>query len=101
MKQEFDRELLAALAYCGEGVVFDGMTVVRNQIVGRGWWSTEHELIFLDGDMRHWRTYFTDGATEMQYQDPFEYDECVAELVEPYSKSTVEFRALAPSEVTA
>jgi|JI9StandDraft_1071089.scaffolds.fasta_scaffold00275_52 hypothetical protein len=101
MKQEFDRELLAELAYMPEGSTYEGHTIVRNQIVGRSRWSTQHELIFLDPDLRHWRIPFTDGATEMQYQDPFEYDECVAELVEPYSKSTVEFRALAPSEVAA
>ncbi len=53
----------------------DNFTKVRDAIVDHTRWSVVHEMIFKDNKTgKHYVVYFNRGATEMQDEQPFEYD---------------------------
>jgi len=69
--KEFTRQELEDLEL-PESAVFD-------TIVGHSRWSVQHEIIFRDpAGSRHWRTWYSVGATENQDEYPWEYDDVIA-----------------------
>lgn len=53
---------------------------IENKIVERTRWSLIHEIVFKDLDGKYYHTTYEDGATEMQEEAPWEYDdevECI------------------------
>ena len=57
---------------------------ISDTITGTSRWAVQHEVIFKHGG-KYWRTYYRRGATELQYERPFEYDgdHVVCEEVRP------------------
>jgi hypothetical protein len=54
-------------------------SAIKNDIVDTGRWSIHHEIIFAH-DGKFYQTYYSEGATEMQDESPWEYEnevECV------------------------
>ncbi len=68
--------------------------VIENNIVDTSRWSIHHEIIFKWKDGKHYRAYYSVGATEMQEEAPWEYDDEVhcteVELKEVTVKTWVE-----------
>ncbi len=66
---------------------------IKNNIVDTSRWSIHHEIIF-SYDGKFYRTYYSEGATEIQDESPWEYEneiECVeVELKEVKVKKWVE-----------
>ena len=63
--------------------------VVSDTITDTGRWNIEHELIFMDpADNKYYRTSYREGATELQDEHPWEYDETV-EAVEVEKKLVI------------
>jgi hypothetical protein len=48
-------------------------SAIKNDIVDTGRWSIHHEIIFAY-DGKFYRTWYSEGATEMQDESPWEYD---------------------------
>lgn len=70
---------------------WDQEYVVEDEIVGHGRWDIYHRLVFKDLDGKYWETEYWEGATEMQPEGPWEYEnevECiqVEERVMPVTK---------------
>lgn len=90
MKVEFDRELLKKLAALRVGEILDeSYVIVENEVYDTGRWSVYCRLIFCDPHGKAWKTLYSVGATEMQDQEPFEYDDCMATLVRPVEKTVI------------
>lgn len=73
MIKEFDKEYLTEeleLPWRHEHVVLD-------EIVDTGRWDIYHRLVFRDLDGSLWETSYWVGATEMQPEGPWEYDNVV------------------------
>ena len=54
-------------------------SALEDKITGHGRWSVQHEIIFEDNG-KYYSTGYSEGATEMQPDEPWEYDdqvECV------------------------
>ena len=69
-------------------------TIERDTIVGHDRWSVQHELIFqYKGQL--YSCGYSKGATEMQDEAPFEYDndmiECI--MVKPVQKMVTEYES--------
>lgn len=47
---------------------------IQDDIVGTGRWDVFHEIVFQDLDGTYWKTCYSEGATEMQPEGPWEYD---------------------------
>ncbi len=84
MTKTFDKTYLTEELYLPYGEY-----AVSNTITDTGRWNIEHELIFMDpADNKYYRTSYRIGATEMQSERPWEYDETV-EAVEVEKKLVV------------
>jgi len=75
---KFDKEILKDLADClvgDEPIEYDGdfYKLVENDIADRGRWTITYEMVFKYND-DFYRTYYNIGATEQQYESPFEYE---------------------------
>jgi len=56
---------------------------VKDSIVGTSRWSIEHEIVFKDNDTgKHYMSCYGVGATEMQEEQPYEYDKDMIEVSE-------------------
>ena len=68
-------------------------SAIKDDIVDTSRWSVHHEIIF-SYDGKFYRTYYYEGATEMQDERPWEYEteiECIeVELKEVKVKKWVE-----------
>ena len=51
-------------------------SAIEDNIYGSSRWTEEREIIFKHKD-KHYRTYYSVGATESQYVDPWEDEEIV------------------------
>ncbi len=65
MTKKFDREYLTEKL----GLPYND---VETTLVDSGRWTLTYELIFQDVDGKYWQTYYQTGATEMQYEPPWE-----------------------------
>lgn len=70
----------------------DDAEIISDEIVDTRRWSVEHELVFRF-ENKFYRTYYSVGATEMQDESPFEYDddEISCTEVHPVQVITVEY----------
>jgi len=48
---------------------------VEKTLVDSGRWALTYEIVFQDVDGKYWQTYYNTGATEMQYEPPWEYED--------------------------
>lgn len=72
--------------------------VVSDTITDIGRWNIEHELIFLDpADNKYYRTSYREGATELQDERPWEYNDTV-EAVEVEKKLVIKEEFVAEGE---
>jgi hypothetical protein len=46
---------------------------IEDEVAGTSRWSVQHEIVF-EKDGKFYRTYYSIGATEMQDESPWEYD---------------------------
>lgn len=64
---------------------YDEVDVEYDRVTSTSRWSTFHELVFKWVDGKYYRAEYSKGSTEMQCEDPWEYEidvECVeVELV--------------------
>jgi hypothetical protein len=54
-------------------------SATEDRIVDRSRWSIHREIVF-EAEGKHWRTSYSEGATEEQFEEPWEYEpkvECV------------------------
>lgn len=47
---------------------------LEDDIIDAGRWNTVHEIIFQDKDGKCYRTWYSRGSTEMQWERPWEYE---------------------------
>ena len=86
-KKLFDKKLMTSILYDE----VDGVEVIRDEIVDHSRWSVVHKLIFEYED-KIWSTHYSVGATEMQEEYPWEYEdkvECIE--VEPVEKTITDY----------
>lgn len=51
---------------------------IENNIIGNGRWSIDHEIIFKDNNSgKFYKGYYSQGATEMQDESPWEYEDSI------------------------
>jgi len=87
-KREFPKEELLALVWGDDP---PGYEKIEEHQTGTSRWSNHHALVFrYEGEL--WRTHYSVGLTELQDQEPFEYDEPVAYRVEPYEITVTKYR---------
>ena len=55
---------------------------VEDKIIDNGRWSIVYEMIFKTPTGKFYRSFFNRGATEMQDEQPYEYDEDIIECEE-------------------
>jgi len=64
-------------------------SAIKNTITSTSRWSAHHEIIFAH-DSKFYKTYYSEGLTEMQDESPWQYEnevECIeVELVEKLMK---------------
>ena len=70
--------------------------IISDEIVDNSRWAIQHELIFKHPvDQRIYRTHYDVGATEQQYERPWEHDEFIeCEEVEPFEKTIISYRPI-------
>lgn len=54
--------------------ILDSGEVLEEQIIDHGRWTIQYEIIFKYED-KYYRAYYSIGATEMQCESPWEYDD--------------------------
>ncbi len=72
-----------------------GLTLLSDEQTGTGRWSSYHTLVFMDSaDNTLWRVQYSQGLTESQDEQPFEYDpdEVSCDQVEPYEVTITKYR---------
>jgi hypothetical protein len=64
--------------------------IVESKVIGTGRWSIRHRCVFKFGG-KFYLTHYSRGATEMQDEQPYEYDEDMIECPEvvPVEKTVV------------
>lgn len=72
--------------------------VVENEINGTSRWSVHYTMVFKElSTGKLYRTHYSEGATEYQDEDPFEYeDELEVDEVEPYEETVIKYRTVVP-----
>ena len=100
MKKVFDRKFLVdelGLPYDNDEIIME------DEVVDTLRWSIVHSLIFKH-DGKYYKTYYSVGATEMQYESPWEYEESVecteVELKEVLVKKWVEVQSVTVEDCT-
>lgn len=53
----------------------DGVELIEDNIDGHSRWSVHHEIVFKWVDGKYYRACYSVGATEMQDECPWEYDD--------------------------
>ena len=71
MKKKFDRDYLFDVLYGEKG------KVLYDKITDRSRWSIHHEMVFKTENGRMYRAFYSEGATEMQDESPWEYEDKV------------------------
>ena len=75
---KINKEILQELVWEEE---CEGFSVVQTRILDTSRWSVIHEMIFTDGE-KNYRSSYSVGATEMQDERPYEYDNSEVDVVE-------------------
>lgn len=74
----FPKEDLVELA---GGCSFDDYTIIEDTIIDNSRWTIDHRLIFKYKD-KFYKSIYSEGATEQQYQGPYEYEKDPVECKE-------------------
>ncbi len=88
------KEILKLKPSEGRNIVFGydkNFTQIENEIVDHSRWSVHHRIVVQrKSDQKFFVGYYSDGATESQDEDPYEYDE-FAEFTEvkPVEKTVI------------
>lgn len=95
---KINKELLVGLVCDYEQS--DRFKVVLNEISGRSRWSVHYACVIQDTESgKFYNADYSHGATESQYESPFEYDEAdengdleLTMEVEPYEVTVTKYR---------
>ena len=87
---KFKRDFLQDLVY--EEHDKDKVSFIYDKIVGTSRWAIKHEIIFKIED-RYYISHYSEGSTEMQPEQPYEYEPDKIECVEvvPVEKTVIEY----------
>lgn len=88
MKVTFDRDFLVSEL----GLPY---SAIEDAVVENDRWSIEHEIVF-EHEGKFYKTWYSVGATEMQYESPWEYVNAVACI--QVEKKLVQVEQWAPVE---
>ena len=98
MTLKIDKELLVSIVWGGQPLDYE---VVQNEIVEHTRWSVVHECIIKHKPSgKYYDASYSEGATEMQDESPFEYDDvdengCLElDEVEPYEVTVTKYKAV-------
>jgi len=80
---KFDKKYLQNVVWSEEG------EIIENKIIETSRWSIHYRMIFKTEDGRLFETFYERGATEMQDQQPYEYDSDEIECSEVKPVKTV------------
>lgn len=71
----------------------EGVEIVKNEMYDTSRWSIHYELVF-GYEGKFYSTSYSRGATECQYEEPFEYESDMITVYEvvPYQKITVDYK---------
>ena len=95
MIKKFDKnELLEIdLPYLDEGQKVDDVTLISREIIDTNRWSIIYEIVFRFDDQlsdQAWSASYSVGATEMQDESPWEYEEEVKAILVKRVEKVVE-----------
>ena len=81
---KFKKELLQDLVYNE----VDGYEVIINDVMDTSRWSINKRMVF-KFDNKYYVTFYSVGATEQQYEEPYEYEKDLIECreVKPVKKT--------------
>lgn len=94
--REFPVEVLLSMAdEWSEHETPDGYEVVDGpRLTTNTRWSLVHEYVFKDPDGNFWRSTFRTGATENQFEDPYEFGGTKCFQVRPREKMVTTWEAV-------
>jgi len=69
--RKIDKQILLDL-----DVPFEGECVVEDEIVDTSRWAVQHNVVF-EYEGKHYRAWYQRGATEIQDEGPWEYEDTV------------------------
>jgi hypothetical protein len=79
MKKTYTKKQMQDMV-CGDS---DDLVEIESSVIDTTRWATVHEVIFKDINTgKHYESYFNRGATEMQDERPYEYDNDIIEVQE-------------------
>lgn len=86
---KFKRKWLQELVYED----YSEAKIIKNELYEKSRWSLHYELVF-EYQNKLYRTFYSRGATEQQYEQPFEYaaDEIDCKEVIPVVKQIIEYK---------
>lgn len=89
---KFPKEVLVELACCTEGDEHEGLTLIQTKLIDHSRWSLVYEMVVKHDDY-FYKTTYSKGATEMQDESPFEYedDEIECNLCYPVNVQVTEY----------
>ena len=86
MEREFSREVMQEIAQEDT----DEYKIIETEIVDTTRWATVHVMVFKDlATSKCYRSYFNRGATEMQDERPYEYDNPIIKCHEVVEKEVL------------
>ncbi|MCK5613180.1 hypothetical protein KAR91_65515 [Candidatus Pacearchaeota archaeon] len=83
MKKEYTKSEMQDMV----GGESDDLMEIESSIIDTTRWATVHSIVFKDVRTgRYYESYFNRGATEMQDESPYEYDNDIIEVQEVVQK---------------
>lgn len=68
----------------------DEFDVIEETIIDTSRWAIHHEMVFQSRETgKYYRTYFRRGATEMQEEQPFEYENGMIQCEEVVKQAVI------------
>lgn len=82
---KFDKKYLKGLLW--KGIASKECRIIEEKIIGKSRWSIKYNLVF-EKDGTLYQTRYSEGATELQAEKPFDYadDEIECQEVQPVEK---------------
>jgi hypothetical protein len=70
----------------------DGLTLIADEVTGNSRWSAQHEVLFKHEE-KLYSTSYSKGLTEMQDEQPWDYEnEVECHEMEAYERTVVSYR---------
>lgn len=76
-KRKFSKEFMKDVVWGGA----EGAEVLEDNVVDTSRWSVHHDIVF-SFEGKNYRSSYSEGATEMQMEDPYENDPDEIEVTE-------------------